>query len=119
MRKKTVRQIVECYSRGSYVSKNIFTWKIQLMTKKSIEEEKQGCHTKSHFWFNAEEVQLAVHEFIFYSVDKLSAQKLAKAVGDYLGSQIVINTVQEILEKESTLEENSTKRLRPGLRIEV
>ena len=49
----------------------------------------------------------------------MSAQKLAKAVGDYLGSQTVTNTVQEILEKESTLGEKSTKRLLPGLQIRV
>ena len=63
------------------------------MTKRCIEEGKQGCHTKSHLWFNDEGVQLLVHEYISFSGDKLSAQKLAKAVKDYLGSQTVTNTV--------------------------
>ena len=52
------------------------------MTIRCIEEGKQGCHTKSQFWFN-EGVTLAVHECISSSGDKFSAQKLAKAVGDY------------------------------------
>ena len=89
------------------------------MTKRSIEEGKQSCHTKSRSWFIDKGVQLAVRECISCSGDKLSAQKLGKAVGDYLGSQKVTNTVQEILEKESTLGENSTKHLPPGLRIGV
>ena len=84
------------------------------MTKKSFEKGKQGCYTKSHFWFNDKGAQLAIRECISYSGDKLSAQKLAKALGDYLGSQTVTNTVQEIFEKESTLGENSTKQLPPG-----
>ena len=49
----------------------------------------------------------------------MSAQKLAKAVGDYLSSQKVTNTIQEILEKDLTSGENSTKQLPPGLRIRV
>lgn len=101
-RKETARQVAECYGRGLYVSKKIVTWEIQWMTKSSIEEEKQGCYTKSHSWFNDEGVQLAVRECISSSGDKLSAQKLAKAMGDYLSSQTVTNTVQEILEREST-----------------
>ena len=40
-------------------------------------------------------------------------------MGDYLGLQTVTNTVQEILEKKSTLMENSTKQLPLGLRIRV
>ena len=63
------------------------------MTKGSIKGKKQGCHTKSHSWFNDKGIQLAVHECISYSRDKLKAQKLAKAVGDYLGLQVVTNTV--------------------------
>ena len=55
------------------------------MTNRSIGEGKQACHTKSHFWLNDEVVQLAVRKFISSSRDKLSAQKLAKPVGDYLG----------------------------------
>ena len=42
------------------------------MTKRSIEEEKQGCYTKSHSWFNNKEVQLAVRECISCSRNKLS-----------------------------------------------
>ena len=113
------RRVAECYGRGFYVSKKIVTWEIQWMTKRCIEEGKQGCHTKSHSWFNDEGVQLAVCECISSSGDKLSAQKLAKAVGDHLGSQTVTNTVQEILERESTLGKNSTKQLPPGLQIKV
>lgn len=63
------------------------------MTKRCIEERKQDCYTKSYFWFNDKRVQLAVHECIFSSGDKLLAQKLAKALQDYLGSQTVTNTV--------------------------
>ena len=91
-RKKTTRRVAECYGRGFYVSKKIVTWEIQWMTKRCIEEGKQGCHTKSHSWFNDEGVQLAVCECISSSGDKLSAQKLAKALGDHLGSQTVTNT---------------------------
>lgn len=49
----------------------------------------------------------------------MSAQKLAKAVGDYLGSQTITNTIQEILEKKSTLGENNIKQLPLGLQIRV
>lgn len=48
------------------------------------------------------------------SEDKLSAQKLVKAIRDYLGSQIVTNTVQEILERELTLGKNIIKQLLLG-----
>ena len=89
------------------------------MTKRCIEEGKQGCHTKSHSWFNDKGVQLAVCEYIFSFGDKLSAQKLAKAVRAYLGSQIVTNTIQDILEGESTLGENNTKQLPPDLQIKI
>lgn len=89
------------------------------MTTRCIEEGKQGCHTKSRSWFNDEGVQLAVREFISSSRDKLLAQKLAKAVGDYLSSQMVTNIVQGILEKNFTSGKNSTKQLPPGLRIRV
>lgn len=47
-RKKTARQVAESYGCGFYVSKKIVTWEIQWMTKRFIEEGKQGCHTKSH-----------------------------------------------------------------------
>lgn len=89
------------------------------MTKRYIEEGKQSCHTKSHSWFNDEGVQLVERECISSSGNKLSAQKLAKAVGNHLGSQTVTNTVQEILERESTLGKNSIKLLSPGLQIKV
>ena len=56
------------------------------MTKRSIKEEKQGSHIKSHSWFNDEGVQLAIRECISCFRDKLSAQKLVKAVDDYLVS---------------------------------
>lgn len=85
------------------------------MTKKYIEEEKQGCHTKPHSWFNDKGVQLAIRKCISFFEDKLFAQKLAKAVEEYLGSQTVINTIEKILERELTLSENSTKQLPPGL----
>lgn len=40
-------------------------------------------------------------------------------MGEHLGSQTVTNTVQEILERESTLGENSTEQLPLGLQIKV
>ena len=89
------------------------------MTKRCIEEGKQDSHTKSHSEFNDEGVQLAVRECISSSEDKLSAQKLAKAVGDHLGLQTVTNTVPEILERESILGENSTEQLPLDLQIKV
>ncbi len=72
------------------------------MTSKSIEKEKQGYYIKSHSWFNNKEIQLAVHECISYSKYKLLTYKLATALRDYLESQKFANTVQDILEKEST-----------------
>ena len=119
MCKKTGKRVAECYGHGFYVSKKIVTWEIQLMTKRYIEEVKQGCHTKFHSWFNDKKVQLAVHKCISLFKDKLSAQKLAKAVGDYWSSQIVTNTVQEILERESTLNKNNIKLLPFGLQIKI
>lgn len=118
-RKETARQVAECYGRGSYVSEKIVTWERQWIRTRGIEEGKQGCHTKYQSWFNDEGVQLAVRECISSSGNKLSAQKLAKAVGDYLVSHMVTNTVQEILETELISGENSTQQLPPGLRIRV
>ncbi len=89
------------------------------MTKKEIEEGRQGCHTKSQSWFNDEGVQLAVRECIASSGDKLSAQKIARAVGEYLGSERVTSTVEDVLGKEATSEPNASKYLPPGLRIKV
>ena len=107
-RKETAQQVAECYGRGTYVARKIITWEIQWMTNRAIEEEKQGCHTKFHSWFNNERVQLAVRECISCSGDKLSAQKLAKAVGDYLGSQTVTSTVEGILEQEAISDGDQT-----------
>ena len=89
------------------------------MTKRCIKEEKQGCYTKSQLWFNDEGIQLAVRECISLSGNKLSVQKLAKAVGDQLDPQTVTKTFQEILKRESTLGENSTELLPLGLQIKV
>ncbi len=49
----------------------------------------------------------------------MSAQKLAKVVGDYLGLHMITNTIQEILEIELISGENSAKQLLPGLRIRI
>lgn len=114
MREKIARQITEYYDYGSYVSKKIVTWEILWMIKKSIEEGKQGCYIKFHSWFNGKRVQLVVCKCVSCFGDKLSAQKLVKAVNDYLGLQTVTNTVQEILKKESTSKKNSNKQLSFG-----
>ena len=74
------------------------------MTNESIEEGKIGCHIKSYSWFNDERVQLAVRKYISCSENMLSAQNLAKAVGEYLGSQTVTSTMKNILEQEATSE---------------
>lgn len=42
MRKKTTKQVAECYSYDSYVSKKNFTWKKQQMTTRAVEKGKQG-----------------------------------------------------------------------------
>lgn len=63
------------------------------MIKRCIKEGKQDCYTKSHLWLNDEKIQLAIYKCIFLSGDKLSAQKLVKVVGDYLGSQRITNIV--------------------------
>lgn len=89
------------------------------MTKRNIKEEKQGCHNKSHFNFNDKEVQLAIHECIFCLGDKLSVQKLAKALNDYLGSQKIANNIWEIFEKKSILKENNIKQLPLGFKIRI
>lgn len=89
------------------------------MIKRCIEEKKQGCYTKSHVQFNDEEVQLTIHECISSFVDKLSAQKLVKGIKYYLSLQTVINIIQEILKKESTLSQKSTKLLLYSLQIYV
>ena len=115
-RKTTATQVAECYGRGKYLAEKIVTWEIQWMTNRSIEEGKRGCHTKSYSWFNDEGVQLAVRECISCSGDKLSAQKLAKAVGEYLGSQTAISTVEDILEQEAI---SGSQQLSVGNRIRV
>lgn len=56
------------------------------MITKNIKKRKQGCHTKSQSWFNNKKVWLAIYEYISSSGNKFFAQKLAKAVSDYLGS---------------------------------
>lgn len=89
------------------------------MTDQTIEEGKQGCHIKSQSWFNDKGVQLAVREFISCSGDKLSAHKLAKAVGEYLGSKTVTSTVENILKQEASLRENNTHQLHPETKIKV
>lgn len=63
------------------------------MTTKNIEERKQCSDIKSQFWFNDKEIMLALRECISFFGDKLSAQKLAKAIDNNLDLQIVINTM--------------------------
>lgn len=49
-----------------------------------------------------------VLQYISFFGDKLTAQKLAKAVGDNLDLQIVTNTISKILKIELILGKNST-----------
>lgn len=89
------------------------------MTKRNVEEEKQYYFIKSYYCFNDKRIQLAIYKYISYSGYKLLAQKLAKVVGDYLGSQIVRNIVWEIFKKESTPRKKNIKQLPSGLTIRV
>lgn len=54
------------------------------MTKRYIVERKQDYYIKSQSWFNNEEVQLTIYEYISSFKNKLSVQKLAKVVKSYL-----------------------------------
>lgn len=47
----------------------------------------------------------------FFFGNKLLAQKLVKAIGDYLSLQTIINTIQKTLERESTLGKNNSNQL--------
>ena len=49
----------------------------------------------------------------------MSAQKIARAVGEYLGSERVISTVKEFLGKKAISELNTSKYILSGLRIKV
>ena len=71
-----------------------------MVISRCIEDGNQGCHAKSHFWFNNEGVQLSVREHISSSVEKLTAQGIAKAVGEYLKSNRARDVVAKVLGNE-------------------
>ncbi len=72
----------------------------QLVTSRCIGDGSQGCHAKSHSWFNDEGVQLFDREHILPSGEKLTAQGIAKAVEEYLKSNQARDAVAEILGSE-------------------
>ena len=77
------------------------TWDRQWVTSCCIEDGNQGCHAKSHSWFNDEGVQLSVREHISSSGEKLTAWRIAKAVGEYLKSNRARDSAAEILGRKS------------------
>lgn len=102
-REQAALQVSECLGRGLYMARKIVTWERQWIAEKNIEEGQQGCHIKSQSWFNDEGVQIAVRESIASSGDKLTAQRIAQAVGEYLGSEKATATVQSILGESEAL----------------
>ena len=97
---KCARKVAECFGRRGHLAQKIVTWERQWVTSHCIEDGNQGCHAKSHSWFNDEGVQLSVREHISSSGEKLTAWRIAKAVGEYLKSNQARDAVAEILESE-------------------
>ena len=81
--KKIAKQVAKYYSSSLYISKKNCHLEDIIDTKRYIKEKKQDYHTKSHFWFNDEKIQLVIHKCISFFDDKLLAQKVAKAVKNY------------------------------------
>ncbi len=81
---KCARKIAECFGKGGYLAQKIVTWERQWVTPYCIANRNQGCHTKSHFQFNDEGIQLSVREHISSSGKKLTALGIAKVVREYL-----------------------------------
>lgn len=102
-REQAALQVAECLGRGLYMARKIVKWERQWVSEKQIEEGQQGCHIKSRSWFNDEGVQIAVRESIASSGDKLTAQRIAQVVGEYLGSEKATTTVQNILTESIAL----------------
>ncbi len=49
---KCAWQVAECFGKGVYLAQKIVTWERQWVTSRCIEDGNQGCHAKSHSWFN-------------------------------------------------------------------
>ncbi len=97
---KFARQVAEYFGKGGYSAQKLVTWQHQLITSRCIEDGNQGCHAKSHSWFNDKSVQLSVQEHISLSGEKLTALGITKAVGKYLKSNRAKDVVAEILSSE-------------------
>ncbi|RPA71955.1 hypothetical protein BJ508DRAFT_245125 [Ascobolus immersus RN42] len=89
------------FGKGPYLARKIIAWEHAWRHLGIIPEGKQGCHSKSHSWFNDEGVQLAVREYLMSPEAKggknVSGHRVAQIVGDYLDSQRVGSAVEEAL----------------------
>ncbi len=90
----------------------------QLVISRCIEDGNQGCHAKSHSWFNNEGVQLSVREHILSSGEKLTAQGIAKEVGEYLKSNRARDAVAKILGSEIAFQLGELAEIPANLRIQ-
>ena len=88
-----------------------------MVTSRCIQDGNQGCHAKSHSWFNDEDVQLSVREHISSSGEKLTAREIAKAVGKYLKSNQARDAFAEILGSEIAFQLDELAEIPANLRI--
>ncbi|RPA87789.1 hypothetical protein BJ508DRAFT_357373 [Ascobolus immersus RN42] len=89
------RLAAKAFRHNIYYARKIISWEIQWRRDQKIEEGRKGCHVKTKTWFNDEGVQLAAREFVQNSEGgrKVTAAKLAKAIGEYLASDTATGIV--------------------------
>lgn len=94
------------FGKGRYFAKKIISWENTWRTVGVIPEGKRGCHTKSHSWFNDEEVQLAVREYLngpeAAKGKGITGYRIAQVVGDHLDSERAKTIVHEAIKDSNT-----------------
>ena len=86
------------FNRGTSFARSIAIWERYWVQSREIPAGQGGVNTKISSSFNDEEVKLFVMEFVASKKEEITAGLLAKAVTEFVGSQLVGEKAQHAIE---------------------
>lgn len=90
--------VARCCGRGLYFARKVITWEIEWRERRTVNEGRKGCFSKTYSWFNDEGVQLHIRDYLAGAGEHITAYRLAKSIGDYLDSRRAEAAVTSALE---------------------
>ena len=113
-RKDLALNIAHSFNRGTSFARGIAIWERSWVQSREIPAGQGGVHTKISSLFNDEEVKLFVMEFVASKKEEITAGLLAKAVTEFVGSQLVGEKAQRAIEDSQNQPGNKKEGVRIG-----